>query len=527
MRYFVFRNNTIENLFGGMECEYAGYDDISIIPNHVDRYIWFYQVPVRFDLDILVNEIESYTDKLKYVYSQITPDKDLFIFSLDKLFSICYSNSDFEVMNAINRFNELAQKLATDNKNVKFIDFSEFLNNYVEEQWMDWKFYFISQMIISPKLASKFKQWFALKLKEISLIRKKCLVLDLDNTLWKGVLGEDGIDGIGIGGDYPGKAFLYFQEALIELSKQGIILTVCSKNNENDVIEAWEKNPFIKLNQKYISAYRINWNNKADNIKELAEELNIGLDSFVFIDDNPTERELVKQMLPMVEVPDFPMQPYQLPVFFKSLVDNYFRVYSITEDDTKKTEQYKANLSRKKEQSKFSDLKDYLKSLEIEIVIESANDFNITRIAQMTQKTNQFNLTTKRYVDSDIRSMMNKGYQIYCLSVRDKFGDNGVTGAIIIEPKANAVSIDSLLLSCRILGKGIEFAFIKAIMNKLILGKTIMAEYIPTAKNGQVAEFYDKLKFNLLEETNDGLRRYEFNHLAPYEIEEYYNVIFK
>lgn len=203
-----------------------------------------------------------------------------------------------------------------------------------------------SQMGINPKLASDFSCWFEDRLREISLCRKKCLVLDLDNTLWGGVLGEDGIDGIKIGGDYPGKAFLYFQEGLLELAKRGVILTICSKNNERDVLDLWEKNPFVLLRKEHFSAWRINWRNKADNIRELSEELNIGLDSLVFVDDNPTERELVRQMLPMVEVPEFPKQSYMLPDFLISLSDRYFRVYSVTEEDRRKTEQYKANASR-------------------------------------------------------------------------------------------------------------------------------------------------------------------------------------
>ena len=178
-----------------------------------------------------------------------------------------------------------------------------------------------------------------------------------------------------------------------------MILTICSKNNEQDVLEAWDKNPFILLKKDDFSAYRINWTDKVTNIRELADELNIGLDSMVFVDDNPTERELVKQMLPMVSVPDFPEHPYMLLEFFKQLVNDYFKVYSITEEDRKKAEQYKAAASRLRMQKKFADFDEFLESLDIQIIIEAVNEFNIQRIAQMTQKTNQFNLTTKRYTD--------------------------------------------------------------------------------------------------------------------------------
>ena len=219
----------------------------------------------------------------------------------------------------------------------------------------------------------------------------------MDNTLWGGVLGEDGAEGIKIGGDYPGKAFSMFQKSLVELCKTGVILTVCSKNNESDVRYAWDNNPYIILTDRYISAYRINWDNKADNIIELSKELNIGLDSFVFVDDNPTERELIRRTLPMIAVPEFPSQAYELPAFFRQLVDNYFQVYSITNEDKQKTEQYKANAERAKMQKQFVNISEFIRSLDIEMTVERANQFTIPRIAQMTQKTNQFNLTTKRY----------------------------------------------------------------------------------------------------------------------------------
>lgn len=525
MEYFIFRNNTVENLFGATDIGYSGYNDISYVPD-AERYVWFYQVPIKFDMVSVVKEVNDYFDKLQIVQRQLLSHNQLIVFSLENLYELNFCSTDYELKDAIIRFNTNARHLADECPNVKFIDFSEFLSTYPKEQWVDWKYYFISQIELNPKLARSFRKWFARKISELTLNRKKCLVLDLDNTLWEGVLGEDGIDGIKIGGEYPGKAFLYFQEALIELSKKGVILAVCSKNNETEVLEAWKKNPFIKLNHKYISAYRINWQNKADNMVELAQELNIGLDTFVFIDDNPTERELVKQLLPMVEVPDFPEHPYLLPVFFSTLVERYFRVYTITEEDKKKTEQYKANINRTQEKNQFTDLESYLSSLEIEITVTEANRFNIFRIAQMTQKTNQFNLTTKRYTDTDIRNLEGREFPIYCISVKDKFGDNGITGAIILEPFGDEVKIDTLLLSCRILGKGIELAFIRFILNQLYARgiKKVYADYYPTVKNMQVADFYERVGFKLLAQKEDGRKSYILHLLGDYQIEYYYKL---
>lgn len=347
-------------------------------------------------------------------------------------------------------------------------------------------------------------------------------MLDLDNTLWGGVLGEDGIDGVKIGGDYPGKAFLYFQEALAQLKRYGVILAVCSKNNEGDVLELWDKNPFMVLKKEDFAAWRINWDNKVDNIVALSEELNIGLDSMVFVDDNPAERELVKQSLHMVAVPDFPKQPYMLPVFFKYLLDHYFRVYSVTDEDCRKTEQYKANALRARAKMHFNDFTEYLRSLGMKLTIQQLNDFNLQRIAQMAQKTNQFNLTTRRYSDNDIRMMNDAGCDIWSLAVADKFGDNGVTGLIIVRND----NIDTFLLSCRILGRGIEYAFLKYILLLLKARgmEKVYAQYVPTAKNHQVSDFYDRCGFTLTGESG-GTKSYEISLKdVNLTIEEYYDI---
>jgi len=527
MKYFIFRNSTVENLFGDKDVAYSGYDDIFCLNNEVEIYVWFYLLPLKMQRELIASEIVSYFNKLTFVHKQIPSCKILMVFTLSKLSSAKFTADDFLVEEAMEKFNRDVIALAQEYSNIKVVDFSEFTNQYSINSLIDWKYYYISKIEINPLLTSSFKKWFLHKIEEIKLNRKKCLVLDLDNTLWGGVLGEDGIEGIKIGGDYPGNAFLHFQEGLIELSKNGIILAICSKNNEQDVLEAWNNNPFILLNQQYISSYRINWKNKAENLKDLAEELNLGLDSFVFVDDNPTERELIKQMLPMVEVPEFPEQPYLIHTFFTSLIDNYFRVYSLTDEDRNKTQQYKANAERKREELKFSDYSEYLSSLNMEIEIQSVNDFNLSRVAQMTQKTNQFNLTTRRYIDTDIKSFLNKGSFVYCINVKDKFGDNGITGCTIIDSLDKDCFIDSLLLSCRILGKGIEFAFLQAILLSLRNQgiEKVQAIYIPTKKNMQVCDFYDKMGFVLMSIDENGTRNYSLNlNNIDWEIKDLYHI---
>lgn len=518
---FVFRNNTVERFFP-KDYAFSGYDDISHIPADASGYVWFYQAPMGYSRSMSVDEIHGYQQKFGFVLAQIEASKTLIAFTMEEIYALPFTDVDHSVRLAIEQYNAALFQAEKHHANLKVIDFSDFTRRYPADVLFDWKFYFISQMGLNPKLTNDFQAWWHRKFESIALRRKKCIVLDLDNTLWGGVLGEDGISGIKIGGDYPGKAFAFFQKTLLQLSKAGVILTVCSKNNEADVLEAWDKNPFMVLKKEHFAAYRINWTDKATNIKALADELNLGLDSFVFIDDNPTERELIKQMLPMVSVPDFPAQPYELPLFFRQVVDEHFRVYSITDEDQKKTEQYKANAARAQAQHSFADFGAFLESLDLQITVEAANEFNIPRIAQMTQKTNQFNLTTKRYTDADVKGFLASGWKIWSLSVADRFGDNGITGCMML----NGNQIDTFLLSCRILGKGIEGAFLKKVLSILKEGGQgkVRASYVRSAKNQQVAEFYDRHGFVCI--ADDGVEKsYEINLVDSHlQIESYYHI---
>ena len=527
MNTFVFRNQTVEAFLGYDGVTYSGYDDISVIPAEVDRYIWFYQVPVNPDSAQLAQEIHSYRDKLDLVLATADSGKPFVIFSLENLFPLRLTGDETAVSQAIAVFNNHAAELAATRVHVKWVDFSEFLGRYDAETLVNWKYYLMSQTLLNPKLARDFQTWWQRIEGELALQRKKCLIVDLDNTLWGGVLGEDGVDGIKLGGDYPGKAFAYWQRSLLQLANNGVILAVCSKNNEADVDEAWQHNPFMVLKREHFSSLRINWQDKATNIREIAAELNIGLDSMVFVDDNPTERELIKQVLPQVEVPDFPAKPYELMPFFKQLVEKYFRIYAVTSEDRTKTEQYRANALRQAEQSHFADLETYLYSLDMELDIIPADEHNLPRIAQMTQKTNQFNLTTRRYTEADVQQRIDQGWRVFCMSVRDRFGDSGITAAVFLEPSDDVtVNIDSLLLSCRILGKGIEEAFIKTVFNLLRLDgyRHITAEYLPTAKNGQTADFYDRMGLTCVKTDDSGAKHYSLDLNEMFEIKNCYNI---
>jgi len=498
MKYFIFRNFTIEPFFKGFEARFSGYKDVSFIDDTADAYIWFYFMPYKLNTDIAAEEIVHYGDLLNMVYSNINKDKTFIVFTMVPIFMPNYITSDTVLDDAVIAYNRKVYAM-TEYANVKIINIGEFFHAFSVEQLIDWKYYFISQMPINPKLAPLFIKWFSRQLEVLAMKRKKCIVLDLDNTLWSGILGEDDADGIKMGEDYPGNVYRFFQAYLLELSRIGIILALCSKNNEDEVFTVLDNHPDVLLKRDNFSAYRINWNNKADNIREIALELNIGLDSMVFIDDNPVERELIRQALPEVSVPEFPVRPYLYPVFIKQLTDDFFNTYALTQEDLVKTQQYKENAERAHYKNQFTDMDDYLRSLEIRLTIEKLNEFNKARFAQMTQKTNQFNLTTRRYTETEIQAFVDNGALVCGLRVEDRFGDNGLTGLIVVIIENETAFIDTLLLSCRILGRKIESVFVTFILMKLkeMCIQQVRASYIKTTKNGQVEKFYDSIGFTV------------------------------
>lgn len=527
MDFFILRNRTVEHLFNNYQVDYSGYDDISYINEDANSVIWFYQLKPTNSIEQHKQELTSYKNKIQFLFDNDTYTKNTIIIIPDFSNAESLIESD-NLLELYNDFCSYIKDLAVRKRNIKYIYLNEFCSNYSKSNLIDWKFYYVSDMVIQPKLAKDFQTWFSVKLNSLKLIRKKCLILDCDNTLWGGVLGEDGIEGIKIGDTYPGKAFQDFQASIIELSKQGIILALCSKNNEEDVWEAFDKNPYMVLKREHISAHRINWQNKASNIMELADELNIGLDSMVFIDDNPAERAIVMQHIPELVVPNFPVHAYQLIPFFNEVCTHNFSIFKLTDEDKKKTDQYLQNAKRNVFKDNFLNMDDYLTSLEMYLQVYFANSHNIERIAQMTQKTNQFNLTTRRYTETDLKNFLERDSIISCVSIKDKFGDNGITVAsILLFENAETVSIDSFLLSCRILGRGIEKAYIYYLLNMLFDRgvKLVKATFIPTKKNKQTEKFYDQLGFNIVSLQPDGTKLYELVLNEKFELKPYYNFL--
>jgi FkbH-like protein len=377
-------------------------------------------------------------------------------------------------------------------------------------KWHDTALWYRSKQEVSPTAGPLYGdlvgRWLAAKQGRSF----KCLVLDLDNTVWGGVLGDDGLEGIALGQGSPlGEAYTAFQEYVRELSRRGVILAVCSKNDEANALEPFDKHPDMVLKRGDIACFVANWQNKADNIRSIAQQLNIGLDSLCFIDDNPFERNLVRQELPMVAVPEVSDDPTSYPV---ALADaGYFEGLSVTDEDRERTSQYQGNTAREALKAAVTDLPSYLRSLEMELVWRPFDKIGLQRIVQLINKSNQFNLTTKRYTDEDIIAVMADpdafGLQ---LRLTDRFGDNGIIAIIIgrLQPNKD-LTIDTWLMSCRVLGRQVEPTTLNLIVAQAAkLGaRRVVGEYIPTRKNAMVKDHYARLGFTVMETDDSGGNR--------------------
>lgn len=325
---------------------------------------------------------------------------------------------------------------------------------------------------------------------------KKCVVLDLDNTLWGGVIGDDGINNIQIGELGAGRTFSDFQHWLKELKKRGILLAVCSKNNEDTAKEPFLNHPDMVLRLDDFAAFIADWNDKANNIRRIQQTLNIGMDSMVFIDDNPFERNLVRELIPEITVPELPEDPTQYLSFLQS--EGLFETASYSEEDSGRTDQYIAENHRMELMNSALTIDDYLESLEMVGSAKPFDEFNVPRISQLTQRSNQFNLRTIRYTEDEIKkiSVSDKYLTLY-LTLKDRFGDHGLIGTVILEKQGKRLFIDTWLMSCRVLKRGVEEFTINEIVGTALKNgfDEIVGEYIPTKKNSMVRDIYENMGF--------------------------------
>jgi FkbH-like protein len=333
----------------------------------------------------------------------------------------------------------------------------------------------------------------------------KCVVLDLDNTLWGGVIGDDGLEGIALGEFDEGEAFVAFQSFIRELKRRGIILAVVSKNEHANAVLPFREHPHMALREEDISVFVANWDNKADNIRLVQKTLNIGFDSLVFLDDNPFERDIVRQFLPEVVVPDLPEDP---SLYLQTLAGlNLFETASFSEADLQRADQYREEAQRELTKTHFTNINDYLVSLGMEIRLERFNAFNLPRIAQLSQRSNQFNLMTRRYGEAACEAMMaDPSVAPFTVRLTDKFGDYGLISIVILKDSGGDVEIDEYLMSCRVLQRGVEsFTMNNIFSHAARLGaKRVVGHYLPTKKNDMVKGFFKSFGFEKVADGDGG-----------------------
>jgi FkbH-like protein len=329
----------------------------------------------------------------------------------------------------------------------------------------------------------------------------KCIVLDLDNTLWGGVLGEDGPEGIALGPQWPGSEFVDFQRELLDLQRQGILLALCSKNNEAEALAVLREHPGMLIRESHLAAYRINWEDKATNIRALARELNIGLDHMLLIDDSPHERAWVRQQIPELRVPELPSDPSMYANWVGSLPS--LIVLQQTAEDTQRTQRYQESRSRETYRGSVGSVEDFLRGLGLRVDISLVEGDSVARVVQLLGKTNQFNLTTRRHDEATLRQRVASGeWRVYTMRVTDRFGDFGLTGVAIAEPGTDTWHIESFLMSCRVIGKSVETALMARIAEDArTAGATrLSAEFVDSGRNQVASTFLPGLGFTLAAE---------------------------
>ena len=412
-------------------------------------------------------------------------------------YGINEQKEDFGMKQLVYEINNKIRHELKDQPLVFIYDFNEFIMKFGEYNVFNYQDYFFGDIKISIDYIPKFTDELLGYVNAVMGITKKCIVLDLDNTLWGGIIGEDGFDNIKLGDDAVGRSFVEFQKRLLALNQRGVILAVNSKNNFEDAMEVIKKHPSMILREDNFACMKINWDDKVTNLQEISKELNIGLDSMVFFDDDLINQEFVKTSLPEVLVVELPNDSSQFAQIITKMKE--FDVLKITEEDVKRNEMYLVQKKRTELKNKIVDFDEFLKQMNIEVNVKKADSFTIPRISQLTLKTNQFNLTTKRYQQEEISSFSSdKDRIVECVQVSDKFGDNGITGVYIIEKKdSKEWIIDTFLLSCRIMGRKVEEAMLYQIIEKAKnLGiKKIKGKFIPTKKNKPAENFYSDCGF--------------------------------
>jgi FkbH-like protein len=398
----------------------------------------------------------------------------------------------------VQHINQELRKIAAQHHGVYVLDYDALVARHGRLRWHDERKWLTVRMpVAADQLVHLSEEWLRFLVPLTGKI-SKALVVDLDNTLWGGIIGEDGITGIQLGAEYPGAAYQSLQRVMLDLSRRGVLLAVCSKNNPEDAMDVLEKHSGMVLRPEHFACLRINWADKAKNLREIAEELNIGIDSLAFFDDNPVEREQVRAALPQVSIIDIPQDPLSYAATLRDFPG--FERLTLSAEDQQRTDMYAAQRKRSHAEQTFQSKEDFYHYLEQEAEVVTVDRATLARIAQLTQKTNQFNLTTRRYSEQQIAELAaNPNWRVLSVRVRDRFGDHGLVGVAITRDEGDACEIDTFLLSCRVIGRDVETALLSHLSQSAAARgrQRLCGWFLPTAKNAPAREFYPLHGFEL------------------------------
>jgi len=460
------------------------------------------------EVEAEVNEIVSYIETVIKGIRNKTDGTILwfgFEAPLYPALGIWESQRDDGQLETVRRLNWMLKRILRESENAYFVDMDLCIARVGVNHFYDNRYWHIGRAPYSREALSTVAVEINKYIRALLGKNRKCLILDCDNTLWGGVVAEDGVSGVRLGSEYPGSAYLEFQQEVLNLHDRGIILSLCSKNNEDDVWDMFRQHPDMVLTEEHIAASRINWDNKADNIRQLAEELNIGLDSIVFVDDSEFETGLVRSELPEVAVICLPSNR---SVEYRDILRacGHFDSLTFSDEDKERGQMYRTESKRKRGLHDTVDIDSYYRSLEMVATSSLSDEFSIPRIAQQTQKTNQFNLTTKRYSEDDVEKFMADSiHDVIYVKYSDKLGDSGIVGSSILRYDEEVVYIDTFLVSCRALGRGVEVVLLASVL-RLASSKgfdRVVGVYSRTAKNGQTEHFYKEHGAKLVESSQD------------------------
>lgn len=413
---------------------------------------------------------------------------------------------------AIRKINRALTRAALRTPGVYILDYDSLISRHGRLRWSDEQKWLSARMPISGHCLGHLAAEYLRFLVPLAGRTCKALAVDLDNTLWGGVVGEEGVNGIQLGPEFPGAAFLNLQRAILDLYRRGILLAVCSKNNHADAMEVLETHPHMLLRPRHFAAMRINWNDKSQNLREIAAELNIGIDALAFLDDSPGERELVGKELAEICVIDLPDDPMQFSTELRE--HPAFERLTLSAEDRERSRYYSEQKQRKSLEQQARSIEEFYRSLKIEVEISQVSTESLARTAQLTQKTNQFNLTTRMYTEQQIAEFSNHpDWCVYCLRSGDKFGDSGIVGVAMTRKSTERIEIETFLLSCRVIGRTIETALLAHLGEEALQrgGRYLAGWFLPTKKNAPAKNFYSSHGFTLVTERSNGDSYWEFD----------------